>query len=79
MEPIKLCPCVSSQISGFGYDSGSQTLAVKFKHGGLYHYTGVPADVFSKMQEAESVGSFLHREIKTKFPYKKQEQDHENP
>lgn len=74
---IDLCPCESSQIEGFGYDEPTETLAVKFRKGGLYHYKGVPSDVFAKMRAAESAGSFLHREIK-KYPYEKQEPKHEN-
>lgn len=71
---IPLCKCESSQIAGFGYDTASQTLAVNFKHGGLYHYAGVPADVFAKMQSAESAGSFLHKHIKGTYSFAKQKE-----
>jgi hypothetical protein len=73
-KAIPLCKCESSQISGFGYDAESKTLAVNFKHGGLYHYSAVPADVFAKMQSAESAGSFLHKHIKGTFNFTKQKE-----
>lgn len=71
-KAIPLCKCESNQIAGFGYDAASQTLAVSFKRGGLYHYTGVPADVFAEMQAADSPGSFLHKNIKGTFNFVKQ-------
>ena len=71
-KAIPLCKCESSKIAGFGYDAASQTLAVSFKHGGLYHYTSVPADVFAEMQAADSPGSFLHKRIKGTFNFAKQ-------
>lgn len=72
--PIDLKPCESSQIESFGYDRASQTLAVKFRRGGLYHYADVPADVFDCLCACDSTGSFIHREIKGKFKFEKQEQ-----
>lgn len=73
--PIELKPCESSQIEAFGYDQQSQTLAVKFKRGGLYHYTEVPSVVFDSLNTADSPGSFIHREVKGKFQFQKQEQE----
>ncbi len=52
----------SSQIESIGH-SGN-TLAVKFKSGGTYHYHDVTADQFAAMQKADSVGSHLHKHIK---------------
>ena len=59
----------SSQIESIGHDGS--TLAVKFKSGGTYHYQGVSADDFSKLQKAESLGSHLQKHIKTKFKFTK--------
>ncbi len=69
---VKLTPCESSQIESFGYCPDSKTLAVKFKSGGLYHYANVPADVHEQMKAAESVGSFLHKNVKGKFEFARQ-------
>lgn len=70
MEPlnIPITPVKSSSLSGFGYDVATSTLAVQFKVGGpIYQYAGVPAEVFAKMQGAESFGRFFAAEIKGKF------------
>lgn len=64
--------CKSSQMSEHGYDSVNNTLAVRFKSGGLYHYKGVPKDVYDKMLKAESFGKFFHANIKAKFKHQKQ-------
>ena len=61
-----------SKIESFGYCPDSKTLAVKFKSGGLYHYANVPADVHEQMKAAESVGSFLHKNVKGKFEFARQ-------
>lgn len=43
----------------------SNTLAVRFKHGGtLYHYQGVSAEKFEQFKTSESIGSFLGKNIK---------------
>lgn len=62
---IALCPCESSQISHHGYDQESQTLALKFKHGGsVYHYEGVTPEMYENLTNAESVGKFFGQHIK---------------
>lgn len=60
----------SSQIAAHGYDPATQTLAVQFKSGGTYHYSGVPAEVYAGMQQAESAGRFLHQAVKGQYDYK---------
>ena len=67
-------PEASSQIKEFGYDAASNTLAVRFKSGGEYHYNGVPQETFDAMHKSSSIGSFLHTKIKGKFDFKKIEQ-----
>jgi hypothetical protein len=34
-------------------------MAVQFKSGGIYHYTGVPQKVADQMTKAESIGQFV--------------------
>ena len=68
---VDLKPCKSSQVESFGFDPGSKTLAVKFKNGGIYHYTGVDEDTHKAMCCCESVGKFLGSRIKGKFGFKK--------
>lgn len=72
---IALTPCESSQLSAYGYDAGTQTLAIKFKGkagGSMYHYFGVAAEVFEAMKKAESLGTFFGKEVRGVFAYEKQ-------
>lgn len=68
---IQMRSCASSQIDSYGYDADTATLAVKFNNGGTYHYADVPPDVFAEMEQAPSVGSFLHSQIKGTYSYTK--------
>lgn len=73
MPDIKMCPCSSSQISEYGFDEATKTLAIKFKHGGsVYHYDNVSPELFAEFNAAESKGSFFGKRIKNGiFSYKK--------
>ena len=66
-KPIALFPVKSDQIESIGHEGN--TLAVKFKSGGTYHYHGVSASQFADLQKAESLGSHLHKHIKPKFKF----------
>lgn len=61
----------SSNISAFGYDEASGTLAVKFKAGGTYQYFGVPAEVYAALKAAPSKGSFLQQAVKGKYRHQR--------
>lgn len=61
--------CTSSQIAEYGYDPETKVLAVRFVMGGFYHYRNVPPDVFTEMKAAQSVGRFLHTNVKGRFPF----------
>lgn len=74
---ITLTPCESSQISAFGYDAATQTLAVQFPGrgatpGSIYHYASVPAKVFTDMQSSDSKGKFFGSTIRGRFDFEKQ-------
>ena len=68
---IPLTPVVSSTIAAIGYDEPSQTLAVRFKRGELYHYTNVPPAIHAALLDAESLGSYLHFCIKDFYAYER--------
>lgn len=69
---ITMNPCESSQIESFGHCPLTNTLAIKFKHGGTtYHYSGVTAEKHETMKKSKSVGSFLGAEIRGKHDFKK--------
>jgi hypothetical protein len=58
---------VSSNITGIGYDAGSEVLEVEFRTGTVYQYRDVPAEVNQLLMEAPSVGSFFSRHIKDEY------------
>lgn len=59
----------SSNISSVGYDAESQTLEIEFINGGIYQYFDVPEQVHAQLMGADSVGSYLARNIKGTFRY----------
>jgi hypothetical protein len=64
---IALTPIQSSNISGHGYDEASQTLAVQFNSGKVYHYAGVEPGVAKDFADAESKGSFFAKNVRPTF------------
>lgn len=68
---IPLATVKSSNVSGLGFHPQSNTLAVRFANGGIYHYDDVPADVVAQFKAAESKGSYFAKHIRGKFTSKK--------
>ena len=66
-KTIALSPVKSGQIESIGHEGN--TLAVKFRSGGVYHYHDVSAAQFAELQKAESLGSHLHKHIKPKCKF----------
>ncbi len=64
--------CSSSEISRFGYDLKTGTLALEFHRGGVYSYKNFPEEYFKAFLKSASKGAFFHRFIKGKF-------EHEGP
>ncbi len=62
MSPIK----GSSQIESIGHDLATNTLSVKFLKGGTYHYHDVNQGAFDELMKADSIGSHLHKHVKSK-------------
>ncbi len=62
----------SSNVEAIGYDADAQELHVQFISGGTYVYFGVPSAIFDAFMLAPSKGSFLNREIKNAFPFRKE-------
>ncbi|MBW2982656.1 KTSC domain-containing protein [Candidatus Woesearchaeota archaeon] len=59
----------SSNVAEVGYNVG--TLRVKFKNGSEYEYKSVPEEYHQAMLQAESIGSFISKNIKGKFRFSK--------
>ena len=58
----------SSNIQDLFWHEPTHTVCVRFKSGGLYSYLEVPEPVYMDLHHAQSVGSYLHRVIKS-YPY----------
>lgn len=69
----KMQPCKSSQIRAHGHCAATNTLCVEFASGGTYHYHDFPAQQYEELCKAESVGKYLHANVKDKFKFAKQE------
>lgn len=62
----------SGQIDQTRYFNGEKgILEIKFKGGQIYHYYGVPENLYIDMLKAPSGGVFLSQYIKGKYNYKK--------
>ena len=61
----------SSVVASFDYDPVKSSLRVKFVSGLLYEYQQVPVEVFQKMKQAFSKGTFLNKHIKGNYSFKK--------
>lgn len=54
----------SSNIASYGYDAAHQVLEVEFNGGRVYHYPGVPPEVYDEFAASPSVGSYMARSIR---------------
>lgn len=64
---------VSSNIDAIGYKFG--TLFIRFKSGTVYSYADVNYKVFDALAQAESVGQFFHRCVRSRYEYTKLDYD----
>ena len=62
---------ISSNISHVGYDEENKILKIRFKQGGEYHYFGVPKEVHTQLLTAQSLGTYLNRNIKSIYSFTK--------
>ncbi len=59
----------SSNVAATGHDGKSLFVRYRRKAGtALYHYPGVPGKLHEEMQKSESVGEFIHRNIRNFYP-----------
>ena len=68
---IQLMP--SSVVAAMHYDDDTSTLRIIFTSGLIYDYLKVPKQVYQKMKNAKSKGTFLNKIIKEKYDYIKVE------
>jgi len=67
-DTVNMISVTSSNVRSIGYDDENATLHVVFKDNAHYIYKGVPADDFAALKNASSIGSHLHRCIKSTYP-----------
>lgn len=61
----------SSNVQSISYDRKEATLLVAFKNGSTYAYGNVPEMVAKGMFAASSMGKYIWRNIRDRYPYKK--------
>ena len=61
----------SRDIAIVGYDGETGTLEIAFRSGGVYHYSGVPEEVYKILMVAPSQGTYFEQTVKHQYPYKK--------
>ena len=61
----------SSVIASYSYSEEDKVLKVIFLSGLIYDYLDVPLAVYQRMKNSLSKVSFLNREIKGKFPFRR--------
>lgn len=61
----------SSNIAAVSYDPDGSILEVEFHGGRIYAYRGVPELHFEGMIGAGSAGSYFHRHIRNRYPYRR--------
>lgn len=61
----------SSSIRSIGYDPDNKILEVELRHGGIYQYFQVPAEVHRSFVEAPSIGGYYTKLIKPAYQFRK--------
>ncbi len=64
---------LSSQIENTAYNYLGKVLTVKYKSSGYYDYHKVPEEKWKELLKAESIGTFINREIKPNYAFTKKE------
>ena len=62
IDHIERIPVESSNIESIGYSG--YILEVEFQGGSVYRYPEVPIEVYKELMEADSHGSYFHRNVK---------------
>lgn len=71
---MEMKPVQSSQIASIGHD-GQSKLRVQFRSGGLYEYSDVTPEEFTKLSTAPSIGGHLAKHIKPAKSFTKVESE----
>jgi len=61
----------ASNIRSAGYDSRSRVLEIEFSNGGITQYTGVSEEIYRRLMNAPSPGSYFQDQIEENFTAKR--------
>lgn len=61
----------SRAIHAIGYNAATRVLEIIFARGGIYHFAGVPAQIYRRMQQATSLGKFFQTHIKGRYRFRR--------
>lgn len=77
---IKMIKVNSSNVDSVGYlkikKAFDGDVIIKFKNGGIYQYKNVAKEVYEGLMASESIGMYLHQNIKKQHEYNKIDKDH---
>jgi hypothetical protein len=65
---VRRVPVESSAVVSIGHDEATDTLEVEFAGGGVYRYFGVPRSRVEELLAAPSIGGYVTRQIKPRYP-----------
>lgn len=61
---IPMQPVESTSLRAYGYDAGSQTLAVEFKNGRSYNFPNISQEQADGLAKAKSAGGYVNQLIR---------------
>jgi lysyl-tRNA synthetase class 2 len=65
---VQRSPVDSTSIASVGYDPRAHALEIEFRTGRVYRYSQVPAAAYRLLLQAPSIGEFVNKQIKPRFP-----------
>ncbi|WP_156222730.1 KTSC domain-containing protein [Pseudactinotalea suaedae] len=65
---MRRVPVRSGAVSAVGYDPTTNELDIEYTGGDVYRYSMVPPSVHRELLAADSIGSFVNREVKPHYP-----------
>ena len=61
----------ASNIRSAGYDARNRVLEIEFSNGGINQYTGVSEEIYRRLMNSPSPGSYFQDQIEESFAAKR--------
>jgi len=58
-------------MRSIGYDPDNEILEIELRNGGIYQYFQVPAEEYDSLINAESIGRYFAKIIKTEYRFRR--------